>query len=148
MSCEQGIRVSRIDHSLAGRPVRNANEHLTAPESAKKIDMLPELPPSCGYENIVTAKDVFSRFLFAYPTANQDAKTIAEVLINIMSKRAYLPTALILDKGTAFLSHLIKEVAGVRRITLKHVTIKHAQTIRLLELSHSLLRVNQASIKD
>ena len=88
MSCEQGIRESRIDHSLAGCPLRNPNEHLTAPEDAMQIDMLPELPPFCDYEDIVTEKDVFSRYLFAYPTAIQDAKTIAEVLINIMSKHA------------------------------------------------------------
>ena len=46
-----------------------------------QINLVPELPPSGGYENIVTAMDVFSRYLIAYPTANQDAKTIAEVLI-------------------------------------------------------------------
>ena len=98
-----------------------------------QIDLVPELPPSGGYENIVTAMDVFSRYLLAYPTSNQDAKTIAKVLINIMTKHAYLPTTLISDKGTAFMSHVIEEVAGVLGITLKHATTKHAQTIGLLE---------------
>ena len=32
-----------------------------------EIDLSPELPPSGGYENIITAKDVFSRYEFAYP---------------------------------------------------------------------------------
>ena len=53
-----------------------------------------------------------------------------------MTKHAYLPTTLISDKGTAFMSHIIKEVAGVLGITLKHATTKHAQTIGLLEQSH------------
>ena len=53
-----------------------------------------------------------------------------------MSKYAYLPTTLSSDKGTTFMSHVIKEVAGVLGITLKHVTTKHAQTIGLLERSH------------
>ena len=97
-----------------------------------QIDLVPGLPPSGGYENIVTAMDVFSRYLFAYPTANQDATTVAKVLINIMTKHAYLPTLLISDKGTVFTSHVIKEVAGVLGITLKHATKKHAQTIGLL----------------
>ena len=57
-----------------------------------QIDLVLELPPSGGYTNIVTAMDVFSRYLFAYRTSNQDAKTIAKVLINIMTKHAYLPT--------------------------------------------------------
>ena len=105
-----------------------------------QIDLVPGLPPSCGYENIVTAMDVFSRYLFAYPTANQDATTIAKVLINIMTKHAYLPTTLISDKGTAFTSHVIKEVADVLGITLKHATTKHAQTIGLLERSHMSIK--------
>ena len=116
--------------------LQNPNEHITAPEDAMQIDLVPGLPPSGVYENIVTSMDVFSSYLFAYPTANQDATTIAKVIINIMTKHAYLPTTLISDKSTAFTSHVIKEVAGVLGITLKHATTKHAQTIGLLERSH------------
>ena len=137
MSCEQCIRESRVDRSLTRPPQQNPNEHITAPEDAMQIDLVPDLPPSGGYENIVTAMDVFSRYLFAYPTANQDAETIAKVLFNIMTKHAHLPTTLISDKGTAFISHVIKEVAGVLGITLKHAITKHAQTNELLERSHA-----------
>ena len=140
ISCEQCIRESRIHRNLTRPPPQNPNEHITAPEDAMQVDLVPELPPSGGYENIVTAMDVFSRYLFAYPTANQDAKTIAKVLINIMTKHAYLLTTLISDKGTAFISHVIKEVAGVLGITLKHATTKHAQTIGLLERSHASIK--------
>ena len=137
MSCEQCIRESRIHRSLTRLPLKNPNEHITAPEDAMQIDLVPELPPSGGYENIVTAMDVFSRYLFAYPTSNQDAKAIAEVLINIMTKHAYLPSTLISDKGTAFMSQIFKEVAGVLGITLKQAITKHAQRIGLLERSHA-----------
>ena len=140
ISCEQCIRESRIDPRPTRPPLQIPNEHITAPEDAIQIDLVPELPPSGGYENIVTAMDVFSRYLFAYPTTNQDAKTIAKVLINIMTKHAYLPTTLISDKGTAFTSHVIKEVAGVLGVTLKHATTKHAQTIGLLERSHASIK--------
>ena len=98
-----------------------------------QIDLMPGLPPSGGYENIVTAMDVFSHYLFACPISNQDVKTVAKVIIKIMTKHAYLHTTLISDKGTAFMSHVIKEVAGVLGITLKHATTKHAQTVGLLE---------------
>ena len=57
-------------------------------------------------------------------------------MINIMTNHAYLPTTVISDKGTAFMSHVIKEVAGVHGVTLKHATTKHAQTIGLLERSN------------
>ena len=138
MSCEKCIRELRINPQLTRFPLQNPNEHITAPEDAMQIDLVPGLPPSGGYENIVTAMDVFSRYLFAYPTSNQDATTI--VIINIMTKHAYLPTTLISDKGTAFTSHVIKEVAGVLGITLKHVTTKHAQTIGLLERSRASIK--------
>ena len=57
-----------------------------------------------------------------------------------MTKHAYLPTTLIADKGTAFTSNVIKEVAGVLGITLKHATTKHAQTIGLLERSPASIK--------
>ena len=103
-SCEQYITESQIDRSFTCFPVQSPNEHITAPENAIQIDLMPELSPSGGYENIVTAKDVFSRSFFAYPTSNQDATAIAKDIINIMTKHAYLPTTLFSDKGTAFLS--------------------------------------------
>ena len=59
MSREQCIRESRIDQNLTRPPLENPNEHITAPEDAMPIDLVPELPPSGGYENIVTAMDVF-----------------------------------------------------------------------------------------
>ena len=140
LSCEQCLRKSRINPRLTRPPVQNPNQYITAPEDDIQIDLVPGLPPSGGYENIVTDIDVFSRFLFTYPTSNQDAKTVAEVIINIITKHAYLPTILISDKGTAFTSIVFKEVAGVLGIALKHATTKHAQTIGLLERSHASIK--------
>ena len=101
---------------------------------------MPPKPPSGGYENIVTAMDVFSRSLFAYPTCNRDAKTIAKVIIKIMIKHAYLPTTLISDKGSAILSNMKEELAGVSGITPKHATTKHPKTIGLLERSQKSIK--------
>ena len=140
ISCEKCIRELRITPQLIRPSLQNPNEHIIAPEDATQIDLVPELPPSDAYENVVTAMDVFSRYLFAYSTSNQDATRIAKVIINIMTKHAYLPTTLISDKGTAFTSHVIKEVAGVLGITLKHATTMHAQTNGLLERSHASIK--------
>ena len=140
LSCEQCIRESRVDDRLKRPALQNPNEHITAPEDAMQIDLVPESPPSGGYENTVTAMDVFSRFLFAYPTSNSDAKTIARVIINIMTKHTCLPTTIISDKGSVFMSQVIKEVAEVLGFTLQHATTKHAQTIEMLERTHASLR--------
>ena len=78
MSCEQCNRESQNDRNYTRPPLQNPNEHITAPEEAIQIDWVPELAPSGGQEKIVTAMDVFSRYLFAYPTSNQGTKTNAK----------------------------------------------------------------------
>ena len=85
MSREQCVRESRIDRSFTHLLLQVPNECITAPRDAMQTDLLTELPPSGGYENIVTATDVFCRFLIAYPTSNHDARTIAKVLNCIMT---------------------------------------------------------------
>ena len=57
-----------------------------------------------------------------------------------MTKHAYLPMPLISDRGRACMSHVIKELAGVIGITLKHGTTKHAQTIGLLKRSRASIK--------
>ena len=81
--------------------------------------------------------DVFFRYLFEYLISNQDPKTFTKVIINTLTKFAYLPATLISDKGSAFMSHVIKEVAGVLGFILKRATTKHTQTIDVLERSHA-----------
>ena len=105
-----------------------------------EIDLFPELPPSGGYENIVTAMDVLSRYLFAYPTSSEDAKSTARAKINILTKHAYLPTTINSDKRSVFMCQVIKEVAEVLGITLHHATTKHAQTIGILERTHASIK--------
>ena len=67
MSCEQCIRESRINPRLTRPPLQNLNEYITAPEDAMQIDLVPGLPPSGGYENIVTAMDVFLSLFICLP---------------------------------------------------------------------------------
>ena len=97
---------------------------MKAPEGSIQIILIPALPSSGGFEILVTAVDVVSRFFLAYPTSSQDGKTNAKVTINIMTKDAYLPTTIISHKGSVFMSQVIKEVAEVLGITLQHATTK------------------------
>ena len=61
MSCEQCIRESRINRRLTRPLLQNPNEGITSQEDDMQTYLVPELPPSGGYEIIVTAMDVFSR---------------------------------------------------------------------------------------
>ena len=86
--------------------------------------------------------DVFSRNLFAYPVTDASATNTAKVIIDIMTKHTYLPTTLITDKGTAFTSKLVAEVAQILGIQIKCATTKHPQTIGKLESTHDRLKTN------
>ena len=112
------------------------------PEDALQIDLLPNIPPSGGYENIITALDVFSRYLFAYPVVDASASSMAKVLIDIMTRHAYLPTTLITDKGTAFTTRLVEEIAKILGIQITCATTKHPQTKGKLERTHTSLKGN------
>ena len=74
------------------------------PEDLRQIDLLPELPPSGGYENNITAFDVFQRYAFAYPVSNPTAVNTTKAIIDIMTRHAFLPMLIITDKGGVFVS--------------------------------------------
>ena len=140
--CEQCARDKRVPNATITPELLNLPEWDLGPEDAMQIDLLPNLPPSGGYENVLTAIDVFSRYLFAYPLTDTSAINVAKALIDIMTKHSYLPTTLITDKGTAFTSTIIAEVTQIFSITLKCATTKHPQTIGKLERTHASLKTN------
>ena len=140
--CEQCARDKRVPNATITPELLNLPEWDLGPEDAMQIDLLPNLPPSGGYENVLTAIDVFSRYLFAYPLTDASAINVAKALIDIMTKHAYLPTTLITDKGTAFTSTIIAEVTQILGLTLKSATTKHPQTIGKLERTHASLKTN------
>ena len=140
--CEQCAKDKRVPNATITPELLNLPEWDLGPEDAMQIDLLPNLPPSGGYENVLTAIDVFSRYLFAYPLTDASAINVAKAIIDIMTKHSYLPTTLITDKGTAFTSTIIAEITQILGITLKCATTKHPQTIGKLERTHASLKTN------
>ena len=108
--CEICIKDKRIKNTLLTPELPNLLEWDLGPEDALQIDLLPKLPPSGGYENIITALNVFSRYLFAYPVVDASDISTAKVIIDIMTRHTYLPTTLITDKCSAFTSRLVDEI--------------------------------------
>ena len=140
--CEICIHDKRINNTRITPELIHIPEWDLGPEDLMQIDLLPELPPSGGYENIITAIDVFSRYAFADPVSNPTAVNTAKVIIDIMTRHAYLPTLIITDKGSVFVSQIIHEVAEILGINLKHATTKHAQTIGVLERAHATIKTS------
>ena len=80
------IQNKRINNDLLKTELLNCPEWELGPKDILQMDILPNLPPSGGFDNIITAIDVFSRYLFAYPTTRITAPTAARVIMDI-----YLP---------------------------------------------------------
>ena len=109
------------------------------PEDMLQIDLVGKLPGKI-YCYILTAIDVFSKYMFAVPLRKADAYSVCKALVSIILKHSYIPTMLVTDLGTAFTSQLLRELCKTLQIELKHATIKHAQTIGLLERNHAPLK--------
>ena len=127
------IQDKRINNTRITPELIHIPEWDLGPEDLMQMDLLPGLSPSGGYEKIITVKDVFSRYAFAYPVFNPAAVNTAKVIIDIITRHAYLPTLFITDKGSVFVSQVIHEVGEVLGINLKHATTKHAQAIGVLD---------------
>ena len=140
--CETCAKDKRVPNTVITPELLNLPEWDLGPEDAMQIDLLPNLPTSGGYQTVMTAIDVFSRYLFAYPLIEATAANVAKVIIDIMTKHSYLPTTLITDKGSAFTSKILEEITAILGITLKCATTKHPQTIGKLERTHASLKTN------
>jgi transposase InsO family protein len=74
---------------------------------------------SKGYVYILTAVDVFSRFLIAVPLRNKSAQTVAEVLYREVSCRFRTSRQLISDQGREFDHELLSclcDVFGIKKM--------------------------------
>ena len=140
--CEICIPDKRINNTRITPEIIHIPEWDLGPEDLMQIDLLPELLPNGGYENIITAIDVFLRYAFAYPVSHPTAVNTAKVIIDIMTRHAYLPTLIITDKGSVFVSQVIHEVAKILGINLKHATTKHAQSTGVLERAHATIKTS------
>ena len=117
-------------------------EFAMGPEDCLEVDILPNLPSSNGYQHIVTTIDVFSRYLFAYPTQDMTAKTVARFIIDVMTRHCYLPTVILTDKGSQFRAEIVSQIAQTLDIRINHASTKHAQTIGILERTHCSLKTS------
>ena len=106
-----------------------------------QIDLLGQMPTTtAGHTHVLTAIDVYSRYLFAVPIKNASAKSVVDGLTSIFARHAYLPTSIMTDKGTQFTSELLREVLDTLNVTIRHATVKHAQTIGTVERSHASVK--------
>ena len=110
--CESCAKDKRVSNNSITLELLILPEWDLGSEDALQIDLLPNLPTSGRYETVMTAIDVFSRYLFAYPLTEATASNTAKVLTDIMTKHSFSL------EGTAFTSKIIAEITQILGITL------------------------------
>ena len=137
LQCKDCFEYKRISNNQFRPKMIKNTENVLGPEDILEIDILPNLPNSAGYQNIVAMIDVISRHLFAYTTQNTTAKTIGRCIVEVMTRHAFLPTLILSDKGSQFRSEVVADVTRILEIQMGHASTKLAQTIGFLERTHA-----------
>ena len=132
INCPDCIANKRIETRQIRPKMLNNTEFTFGPEDCLEVYILPILPSSNGYKHIITMMDVFSRYLFAYPTQDMTARTVGCCIIDVMTRLCYLPTVILTDKGSIFRANVVNQITQTLDIRISHASTKHAQTIGIL----------------
>jgi hypothetical protein len=112
----------------------------TQPFESLGIDVLGPLPTTRQKNKyIVVITDYFTRWPVALPMKNQRASTIATLLVEQVFCQHGFPATLLSDRGSNFLSELMKAVLHVFHVKKLNTTSYHPQTNGLTErFNHTL----------
>ena len=107
--CRECAQTKRTPNSIIIPPLIDMSKVAMGPEDALKMAIVPFDDSSGGYNAVITAMDVFSRYLFAYSVARIDARTVTRVLTDIITRHCYLSTNIITEKGSQFISEAMQQ---------------------------------------
>ena len=84
----------------------------------------------------------FLRYLIAYLTQNMTAKTVGRCNIDVMIRHCYLLNVIMTNKRSLFRSEVVNQIAQTLDIRISHASTKHAQTIGILERTHTSVKTS------
>ena len=133
------IRSKPIAKQQLRPPLLKIYDPSNGPEDLLEIGLVGPLPTSNRYTYILTAVDKISKLMFATPLRRFDAQSVVKGVMLIFTRHAYVATTIMTDKGTAFTAEAVKWTMESAGNSLKHATVKHAQTIDMIEHTHQKL---------
>ena len=99
------------------------------------IDVAGPFPRSnLGNKYVLVAMDYFTKWPEAYAIPNQEAITVAQVLVDNMFTRFGVPLELHSDQGRNFESAVFKKVCDILRISKTRTTPLHPQSDGMVDL--------------
>jgi len=92
------------------------------------MDYMGPLPETArGNKHLLVVMDHFTKWCEVFPTQNQRASTIADILVNRVFSRFGPPTIIHSDQGRNFESNLMQEVCSLMGIHKSRTTAYHPQ---------------------
>ena len=139
MDCAPVIHTTS-GHLLASHPTEILAIHFTKTETT-----------SDGKEDVLELTDVFTKFSLAIPTSNQEAVTVAKVLVRKWFQHYRVPQRIHSDQGRNFESKLVSALCELYGIHKTRTTPCHpcgnAQCERFNCSLHDLLRTFPPELK-
>ena len=117
-----------------------------APLERVAVDVLGPLPTSSsGNKYILILGDYFTKWVEAYPLENQQAVTVAEVIVKELISRFGVPLQLHSDQGRNFEAELFQRMCELLGINKTRTTALHPQVDGMVERFNRTLE-NQLAI--
>ena len=150
----QHCRVDKIMSDLCyinvGKPLHPPLTPIPVAEPFDRVgvDVIRFPPSQRGNKYAVVFVDYLTKWPEVFPAIDQSALTIARLLVEKVVTCHGVPTQLLSDRGTSFLSNLIKEVCNLLGIKKVNTTAYHPQTDGLVErFNHTLTDMLSKKVK-
>ena len=138
--CKQCEACATYHRGPTPRQGKLADFRVGEPMERWGIDLTgPHPQSSAGHKYILTAIDYFSRWAEAFPLRNQEATTVAEVLVNQVFTRFGVPMQIISDQGPNFESKLFQDLCSMMGVDKVKTTAYEPRTNGLIERWHRVL---------
>ena len=138
-NCLSCLTQKRVNKKYLNPPLQPLSSEQLFPGDMLQIDLVGPFQ-SPIYKYVLSGIDVFSKYLFAIPLTSAHAANVAKALMSIFFQHSYVPTRILSDLGTSFVANLIHELANLLEIKIDHASLKHPQTIGVVERSHAALK--------
>ena len=130
--------LKRVNKKQLNPPLQPISSEQLFPGDVMQIDLVDPFQ-SPIYKYALSGIDVFSKYLFAVPLTSAHAGNVAKALVSLFLQHSYIPTTFLSDLGTSFVAKLQHEFTDLLEIQSQHASLKHPQTIGVVERSHSAL---------
>ena len=137
LSCKKCKAYNKQAHKPAPLTYRPM---ITEPHDEVAMDIIGPLPRAKGgYRFALTTICMASRWPDVFPLAKPDASHVAQALVQSFSRNG-IPSKLLSDQGTQFMSSTIKELCRICGITQIHTVPYRPQGNGVLERLHGTLK--------